>query len=121
MASAQSPEGDTPVPTTEVDHPAGQVESIVTDEEWRAMLSILNIVYDQRNPDGHDPSKVFHKKVNKRLVPDYYDVIKEPIAMSTIKAKINTKAFKNFPEFVRDFALVCLDSAVSSMAGKTVC
>ncbi len=34
---------------------------------------------------GYDPSKVFHRKVNKRVLPTYYDVIKEPMALSTIK------------------------------------
>ena len=54
----------------------------------------------------HDPSKVFHRKVNKRLIPDYYDVIKEPVALSTLKAKILHKSFVNFEEYVRDAALI---------------
>lgn len=54
----------------------------------------------------HDPSKIFHRKVNKRVLPDYYDVIKQPIAMSTIKANINTKQYRSFKDFVRDFALI---------------
>lgn len=49
---------------------------------------------------------MFHRKVNKRAIPDYYDVIKEPIAMSTVKAKINNREYKHFAEFVRDFALI---------------
>ena len=55
---------------------------------------------------GHDPSKVFHRKVNKRALPDYYDVIKEPIALSVLKAKSHTKEYKSFSEFVRDCALL---------------
>jgi len=54
----------------------------------------------------HDPSKVFHKKVNRRFLPSYYEVIKEPIALSIIKAKLATKAYTNFAEYVRDFALI---------------
>ena len=26
---------------------------------------------------GYDPTKLFQRKVNKRAVPDYYDIIKE--------------------------------------------
>ena len=55
---------------------------------------------------GHDPSKVFHRKVNKRALPDYYDVIKEPIALSTLKAKLNTREYQSFSEFVRDCTLI---------------
>lgn len=49
---------------------------------------------------------MFHRKVNKRAIPDYYDVIKEPIAMSTIKAKIHNHEYRHFADFVRDFALI---------------
>lgn len=108
MASDQSPGEGTPIPTTEVDGEGGggRAESSVTDEQWTAMQTVLDTVYDFRTEDGHDPSKVFHRKVNKRVLPDYYQVITEPVALSTIKAKINQKTYIDFAEFVRDFALV---------------
>jgi len=69
--------------------------------------SLLTTSYSSLNPgEVHDPSKVFHRKVNKRVLPSYYDIIKEPIALSTIKAKIATRAYTNFAEYVRDFALI---------------
>lgn len=55
---------------------------------------------------GHDPSRLFHRSVNKRNVPDYYDVIKEPMALSVLKQKIKSKVYTHFAEFVRDCALV---------------
>lgn len=55
---------------------------------------------------GHDPSKVFHKKVNKRVVPDYYEVIKEPVALSTLKANHMNKSYTTFAEYVRHCALI---------------
>lgn len=39
-------------------------------------------------------------------MPDYYDVIKEPVALSTLKAKLLTKQYKSFSEYVRDCALI---------------
>ena len=39
-------------------------------------------------------------------MPDYYDVIKEPMALSMIKAKVHKKEYADFASFVRDFALV---------------
>lgn len=39
-------------------------------------------------------------------MPDYYDVIKEAVALSTLKSKILTKGYQKFPEFVRDCALI---------------
>lgn len=54
----------------------------------------------------YDPTKLFQRKVNKRAVPDYYDIIKEPMALSEIKKKVAQQEYKSFPEFVRDFALI---------------
>lgn len=44
--------------------------------------------------------------MNKRLVPDYYNVIKEPVALSTLKKRYTTKEYKSFADFVRDAALI---------------
>jgi chromatin structure-remodeling complex subunit RSC1/2 len=49
---------------------------------------------------------LFHRSVNKRFVPDYYDIIKDPMALSILKARINKREYKHFSEFVRDCALV---------------
>lgn len=39
-------------------------------------------------------------------MPDYYEVIKEPVALSTLKHKQLTREYKSFAEFVRDCALI---------------
>jgi chromatin structure-remodeling complex subunit RSC1/2 len=49
---------------------------------------------------------LFHRSVNKRIVPDYYDIIKEPMALSILKQRINKREYKTFSAFVRDCALV---------------
>ena len=40
------------------------------------------------------------------MLPDYYDVIKEPVALSTLKQRYTTKEYKSFSEFVREAALI---------------
>ena len=40
------------------------------------------------------------------MVPDYYDVIKEPVALSTLKHKHTVKEYKAFAEYVREAALI---------------
>ena len=113
MAQSESPDTLSVIPSTEdgldaelEDDAKSQEPSTVTDAEHTAMLNILNTVYNYRTDDGDDPSKLFHRKVNRRAIPDYYDIIKEPMAMSGIKAKINNREYMNFEEFVRDFALI---------------
>ena len=66
----------------------------------------LNCLLANTSPSGHDPSKVFHKRVNKRNVPSYYDVIKEPMAFSNLKASLANQEYKRFSDFVRECALI---------------
>lgn len=103
MATDGETKSESPIPTTETG-PA----STVTAAQWVAMQNVLDTVYKYRvgGDEDHDPSKLFHRKVNRRVAPDYYDVIAEPIAMSTIKSKIHQKEYKNMTEYVRDWALI---------------
>ena len=100
----------TPVPSTEAN--AAQLP----DREWEGMTRVLNYIYDYRTEDGFDPSKLFHRKVNKRVIPEYYDTIKEPIALSTIKQKLAQKTYTSFTDFVRDFALISHNAQVFNRA-----
>jgi chromatin structure-remodeling complex subunit RSC1/2 len=99
----------TPVPSTEA---AQDGAAQLPDAEWDAMQKILDFIYNYRTEDGWDPSKLFHRKVNKRSIPEYYDTIKEPMAMSTIKQKIHAKSYQRFSDFVRDFALIPFNAQV---------
>jgi chromatin structure-remodeling complex subunit RSC1/2 len=116
MAPSQASESPSAAPADEkpatLDHITKTTETTVTDAEHDGMQTVLAKVYAYRTEDGEDPSKIFHRKVNKRMVPDYYDVIKEPMAMSMIKAKVNAREYRTFEEFVRDFALICHNAQV---------
>ena len=115
-------DGDTPMLTTEVATDATisattmnapGAQTTISPEQQTAMQNILNYIYDYRTPEGHDPSKLFHKRVNKRVLPDYYEVIKDPQAMSNIKQKISSKTpYLSFQEYVRDWALICHNAQV---------
>ncbi|KAF3894196.1 Component of the RSC chromatin remodeling complex (Eurofung) [Trichophyton interdigitale] len=106
--AAQEPAAETPgvVESIESSKAADAPASQVTLVQWRAMSDVLISLYNYREPDGHDPSRLFHRSVNKRNVPDYYDVIKEPMALSVLKQKIKSKVYTHFAEFVRDCALI---------------
>ncbi|KAJ5798199.1 Bromodomain [Penicillium pulvis] len=97
--SQAQPRPEEPVTSIEED-------GAMTDDKWKAMMDVTMAIYDFREPDGHDPSRLFHRSVNKRLVPDYQDIIKEPVALSILKQRINKREYKQFSDFVRDCALI---------------
>ena len=80
------------------------------------MKKVLDAIYDYRLADDFDPSKLFHRLVNKRVIPEYYETIKEPMALSTIKKKITGRVYTRFEDYVRDFALIPYNAQVFNRA-----
>lgn len=87
-------------------------KSILTKKDYEIMNGILLRITNYRDQDGHDVSKDFQRLVNKRVLPDYFDIIKEPMAFSTIRSKIIKKQYDDFKGFVRDFALISHNAQV---------
>lgn len=54
----------------------------------------------------HDDSWPFLKLVSKIQVPDYYDIIKKPIALNIIREKVNKCEYKLASEFIEDIELM---------------
>lgn len=48
----------------------------------------------------------FMEKPSKKLYPDYYEVISEPIDFLEIEAKIRAEQYANESDLVRDFKLM---------------
>ncbi|XP_039597065.1 bromodomain adjacent to zinc finger domain protein 1A [Polypterus senegalus] len=54
----------------------------------------------------HEDSWPFIKLVSKAQVPDYYDIIHKPIALSVIREKMNSCKYSTAAEFVEDVELM---------------
>ncbi|XP_076834125.1 bromodomain adjacent to zinc finger domain protein 1A isoform X2 [Brachyhypopomus gauderio] len=60
----------------------------------------------------HEDSWPFMKLVSRTQVPDYYDIIKRPIALSTIREKVNNCEYQTASEYIQDVELMfsnCLE------------
>ncbi|KAK3930738.1 Protein polybromo-1 [Frankliniella fusca] len=56
--------------------------------------------------DGRQPILVFMEKPSKKLYPDYYQVIKEPIDLLTIEANIKNEKYSSDDDALEDFKLM---------------
>ncbi|XP_034942972.1 protein polybromo-1 isoform X2 [Chelonus insularis] len=56
--------------------------------------------------DGRQPMLMFMEKPSKKIYPDYYQVIKEPIDMLAIEANIKAEKYQNENELIQDFKLM---------------
>lgn len=84
-------------------------EGTLDNNVYKALKVVADILtdhkYTKRNEDYY-PSILFRRIPNKRIYPDYHDLIKEPRAISSLKGKIQRKEYGDVKEYVRDFALV---------------
>ncbi|KAF4589366.1 RSC complex subunit RSC1 [Ophiocordyceps camponoti-floridani] len=62
--------------------------------------------------NGEELTAGFQRIPNRRVLPDYFEIISEPIAFSTIRSKIQRKQYTAFPEFVKDVAQICHNAQV---------
>ena len=84
-------------------------EGTLDNNVYKALKAVADILtdhkYTKRNEDYY-PSLLFRRIPNKRIYPDYHDLIKEPRAISSLKGKIQRKEYGDVKEYVRDFALI---------------
>eukprot|EP00934_Nitzschia_sp_Nitz4_P004104 Nitzschia sp. Nitz4//scaffold390_size11914//842//8150//NITZ4_009014-RA/size11914-snap-gene-0.14-mRNA-1//-1//CDS//3329550186//4094//frame0 len=67
------------------------------------------------------PSSVpFHKPVNRRILPQYYEKISHPIDLSTIRDKIQKYEYRTADAFLKDFELMKSNAIKFNGAGTLI-
>ncbi|KAK8091791.1 Bromodomain-containing protein [Apiospora hydei] len=94
------------------EEPGSRRRGGMSSDMYIIIENTANYLSSYREKDGYQIAQHFQRVPNRRLVPDYYDVIKEGIAFSTIRTKKLKKQYSNFSEFVRDVAQICHNAQV---------
>ncbi|KAL4807811.1 SNF2 family N-terminal domain-containing protein [Aspergillus unguis] len=124
---------ETPQPKKKRGRQAKPVETLSSDDRV-AIQQILNNVYqalmdmEQELPADSSDSEdgpvtraiiePFMKPPPKSQYPDYYMIIQNPIAMDSIKKKINREEYQNLREFRNDIALLCQNARTYNEDGS---
>ena len=66
-------------------------------------IAMLTILTEMQNHPSNWP---FLHPVNRAEVPDYYEVIKEPMDLSTMEVKLENDAYETMEDFVYDCSLI---------------
>ncbi|RYP15337.1 hypothetical protein DL765_005771 [Monosporascus sp. GIB2] len=90
----------------------GQVPNRLDNDMLTVIENTANYLSTYKESDGYHVAAGFQRIPNRRLIPDYHEVIKEPIAFSTIRTKKLKKQYTAFSEFVRDVALIAHNAQV---------
>lgn len=81
-------------------------------EHEEATLTELRLfLRDTLNKLGRDRKFfIFTKPVDIEDVPDYYDIIKKPMDLSTMMSKIDLHQYQSVKEFLEDIELICTNA-----------
>ncbi|KAL6428031.1 hypothetical protein ACFW04_008427 [Cataglyphis niger] len=72
----------------------------------KRLYTLVKCVIEYVCEDGRQPMLMFMEKPSKKLYPDYYQVIAEPIDMLAIEANIKAEKYQNESELIQDFKLM---------------
>ncbi|EEB08644.2 ATP-dependent DNA helicase Snf22 [Schizosaccharomyces japonicus yFS275] len=72
----------------------------------RCAMELYQAVYNLQDTDGRPINALFLHIPSKKLYPDYYVIIKNPISLDKIKRKISSLRYRNLQELVDDFMLM---------------
>ena len=68
----------------------------------------------------HPSSGPFWFPVSKAIAPDYYDVVKRPMDLSSMQSKIKNSKYTAMSEFVADFELIAKNCKIYNAKGSPV-
>ncbi|ONH66121.1 Transcription regulatory protein SNF2 [Cyberlindnera fabianii] len=118
--------GKKSTPASRAQTPANRLprgESLTRDQRETLNLQCENIcedLIDYINEDGRRLSDIFMVKPAKRLYPDYYVLIKYPIAFDMIKKRIHSKIYQSLREFIEDIHLMFANARIYNEEGSMV-
>ncbi|ESO89132.1 hypothetical protein LOTGIDRAFT_106754, partial [Lottia gigantea] len=69
---------------------------ILTEKEYESIYRLL------RNLQGHKMAWPFLRPVDPKTVPDYYQIIKDPMDLSIIETRVHGRSYQRLSDFVRD-------------------
>ncbi|KAL3278904.1 hypothetical protein HHI36_016424 [Cryptolaemus montrouzieri] len=72
----------------------------------KRLHALSKYLLDYTCEDGRKPMLGFMEKPSKKLYPDYYDVIQEPIDFLDIESKIKADQYSSESDLVKDFKLM---------------
>lgn len=70
--------------------------------------SVINLLHAQISQ--HRNGNIFHNPIKKSEAPDYYDIVKHPMDLKTIKARIKDNVLINSLQFHRDICLMFMNA-----------
>ncbi|KAM7286817.1 transcription activator BRG1 isoform X1 [Ixodes scapularis] len=86
----------------------------------KQMKKLIDIVINYKDSDSRVLSEAFLQLPSKRELPDYYDVIKKPVDLKKIKARIREHRYRTLDDLEDDFMLLCINAQTYNVEGSLI-
>ena len=85
------------------------------DKRFQNMIGMLHSQISQ-----HRYGNIFHNPIKKSEAPDYHDIVKRPMDLKTIKARVKDGLISNSLEFQRDIFLMFANAMMYNRPGSEI-
>ncbi|KAL6305657.1 SNF2 family N-terminal domain-containing protein [Sparassis latifolia] len=99
---------------------ASEVPPAVRDKMKKAFNECYKVMLNCEDESGRKRCELFKEVPDKREYPDYYQLIKRPIAMSTLRKRMNSNYYKNVLDFREDWRLMFNNARTYNQEGSWV-
>ncbi|KAJ6539385.1 hypothetical protein B0H19DRAFT_1240137 [Mycena capillaripes] len=95
--------------------PVGRTQEQVALKRFQTVITMVHSQISQ-----HRNGNIFHNPIKTSEAPDYHDIVKRPIDLKTIKAKIKDGVIGNSLEYQRDIYLMFANAMMYNRPGSDV-
>ncbi|OSD05650.1 hypothetical protein PYCCODRAFT_1384571 [Trametes coccinea BRFM310] len=99
---------------------ASDLPQPIKDKMKKMLNDIHKAVLNLEDDTGRKRSELFRELPDRREYPDYYQLIKQPIALSTIRKRISSHYYKNVLDFREDMRLMFNNARTYNQEGSWV-
>ncbi|KIK14402.1 hypothetical protein PISMIDRAFT_688007 [Pisolithus microcarpus 441] len=99
---------------------APDLPPVVKDKMKKAFNEVYKAVLACEDTDGRKRCELFRELPDKRDYPDYYQLITQPIALSTLRKRMNAGYYKSITQFKEDWKLMFDNARTYNQEGSWV-
>jgi len=102
----------------EADSPATDSKSFKPDPKQKRFQQLITLLHNQIS--SHRNGAIFHNPIKPSEALDYHDVVKRPMDLKTIKARVKDGTITNSHEFQRDVWLMFGNAMMYNRPGSSI-
>nr|CDI54051.1 bromodomain-containing protein [Melanopsichium pennsylvanicum 4] len=85
-----------------------RIHSLSSDQVTQHGQKLMHTIMEAIDPSDGDPLHEFFLELpNAQEYPDYYDIIKRPMALEQIQTKLDQRTYATLPDVKYDFETIC--------------